>query len=85
MMFTDSIDENVETIRELLGGIRPEDRKRAKKAAVMVENMVVRLQKEYPKDAAVALGAAFAIYMIAQRFVQNQKEQPERGLIQLLQ
>ncbi len=85
-MFTDSINENVETLRELLGGIPPESRRRAKKAAVTLENAFTRLQKDYPKDAAVALGAAFAILILAQRLVEapKQGDKAEGSLIQLL-
>lgn len=86
MQFTDSIDENVETIRELLGGIPQEAQNRAKKAAVLMENQFTRLQKDYPKDTAVALGAAFAIFLLAQRIVEAPKEgDGSKGLIQLLQ
>lgn len=85
-MFTDSITENVEMLRELLGGIPPESRRRAKGAAVALENQFTRLQKEYPKDPAIALGAAFAVFMLAQRLVEapKQGDSAEKNLIQLL-
>jgi hypothetical protein len=85
-MFTDSIDENIEILRELLGGIPPEARRRAKRAAVEIENVFSGLQKNHPKDPAVALGAAFAVFLLAQRLVEA-KEQggSDKGLIQLLQ
>lgn len=84
-MFKDSIDENVEILRELLGGIPPESRKRAKKAAVALENAFTRLQKDHPKDAVVALGAAFAIFKLAQRLVEAPKQgDSDKRLIQLL-
>jgi hypothetical protein len=86
MEFTDSIDENVEILRELLGGIPPEARDRAKKAAIALENQFTRLQRDYPKDTAIALGAAFAVFMLAQRIVEapKQGDGKDRGLIQLL-
>ena len=84
-MFTDSIDENVEMLRELLGGVPPESRRRAKKAAVALENTFTRLQKDHPKDAVIALGAAFAIFMLAQRLVEAPKQgDSDKRLIQLL-
>lgn len=84
-MFTDSIDENVETLRELLAGIQPEHRRRAKKAAVALENTFTRLQKDHPKDSVVALGAAFAVFMLAQRIVEAPKQgDSDKRLIQLL-
>lgn len=84
-MFTDSIDENVELLHEMLGGLPPEHRRMAKKAAVTIENVFTQLQKDHPKNAAVALGAAFAVFLLAQRL----GEAPEQGgsdkqLIQLL-
>lgn len=84
-MFSDSIDENVEILRELLGGISPQHRNRAKKAAVSLENAFTRLQKDYPKDSTVALGAAYAIFMLAQRLVEAPKQgDSDKRLIQLL-
>jgi hypothetical protein len=84
-MFTNQIDENIETLRVLLAGLPPEHRRRAKKAAVTIENVFTGLQKDYPKDAAVALGAAFAVFLLAERLC----DAPEQGgsdkhLIQML-
>lgn len=84
-MFTDSIDDNVELLRELIGGIPPERRRQAKKAAAAIEKTWNDLIRDNPKNPAVALGAAFAIYMLAQRL----GEAPEQGgsdkkLIELL-
>jgi len=85
-VFTDSIDDNLETIRELLGGIPPSERNRAKRAAVLLENTFTKIAKDNPKDPAVGLGAAFAIFMLAQRLVQAPKQgDSDKGLIQLLQ
>lgn len=84
-MFTDSISENIETLRELLGGLPPEARKRAKKAAVTIENVFTGLQKDYPKDPAVALGAAFAVFLLAERLCEAPEQGgSDKGLIQLL-
>lgn len=86
MQFTDSIDNNLEILKELLGGIGPAHRERAKRAAVKLENVFTALQRDNPKDPAVALGAAFAIYTLAQRLVNaGQDGAPaESSLIQLL-
>ena len=85
-MFTDSIDENLEIIRELLGGIPPSERQRAKRAAVTLENTFTAIAKANPKDPAVGLGAAFAIFILAQRLVQAPSQSDsDKGLIQLLQ
>ena len=84
-MFSDSISENIETLRVLLGGIQPEHRRTAKRAAVSIENVFTQLQKDNPKNPAVALGAAFAVFLLAERLC----EAPEHGgtdqkLIELL-
>jgi hypothetical protein len=82
-MFKDSISENIELLRTLLAGFPPESRKRAQKAAVMIENVFTRLQKDHPKDTAVAIGAAFAVFLLAERLVET-KEQGDKSLIQTL-
>ena len=84
--FNDSIENNIEVITELLRGLPEPTRKRAVAAAVRLENTFTRLQKDYPKDAAVALGAAFAVFKLAERIVQapKQGDGEQRGLIQLL-
>jgi hypothetical protein len=84
--FNDSIENNVEILAELLRGIPPADRRRAVRAASALENTFTRLQKDYPKDHVVALGAAFAVFKLAERIVQapKQGDNPDRGLIQLL-
>jgi hypothetical protein len=84
-VFTDSIEQNIELLRELLAGVPPEARRRAKKAAVTIENVFTGLQKDYPKDPAIALGAAFAVFLLAQRLCDKPEESDsDKGLIQLL-
>lgn len=83
-MFSQNIDENCEILKELIGGIPPTQRNKAKRAAMKIEKAFTDLQKDHPKDAAVALGAAFAIYMIGARIVEQAKEGDGKGLIQLL-
>jgi hypothetical protein len=85
MEFTDSVAENAEILTELLRGIPPEARRRAKKAAVTIENVFTGLQKDHPKDIAVALGAAFAVFKLAER-LKDAKAQggSDKNLIQLL-
>lgn len=86
MEFNDSIDNNLGIIKELMHGIPPERRKMALKAAVMFENMWTRLQKDHPRDNAVALGAAFAVFTLAERLVQAGKggDREQSSMIQLL-
>ena len=84
-MFSDSIENNLETIRELLQGIPPSERARARRAAAMVEKVIVGIQKDNPKSPAVALGTAFALFMLSQRIVSAPKEgDKDKGMIELL-
>jgi hypothetical protein len=83
-MFSNDITENCETIKELLGALPPSARGRAKKAAAAIEKVFVGLQRNNPKDGATALGAAFAIYMIGARIVEQAKEGKHENLIQLI-
>jgi hypothetical protein len=84
--FNDSIENNIEVITELLRGVPPAGRKRAQRAAVQLENVFTRLQKDHPKDPYVAIGAAFALFKLSERIVNapKQGDSQERGLIQLL-
>ena len=88
MEFTDSVSENVEILAELIRGIPPEARNRAKKAAASLENVFSQLKRDYPRDPAVALGAAFAVFIMAQRMVEAPKQGDSSadgmGLIHLL-
>ena len=83
-MFSNDIEENCETLKELLRALPPSTRGRAKMAAAAIEKVFTGLQKDHPKDGAIALGAAFAIYMIGARIVEQAKEGKHDNLIQLL-
>lgn len=84
-MFTDSIENNLETLRELLGAIPPSERGRAQRAAMLIEKAVMGLIKDNQGHPAVGLGMSFAIFMIAQRLVSSPQEgDGERRLIELL-
>ena len=83
-MFTNNIEENCDILKELIRGIPPSQRQRAKHAAAAIEKVFMGLQKDHPKDPAIALGAAFAIYMIGARIVEQAKEGKHDNLIQLL-
>ena len=85
MEFTDSVAENAEILTELIRGIPPGARKRAQKAAVKIENVFTALQRDNPKDIAVALGAAFAVFKLAQRLAEAKAQGgSDKNLIQML-
>lgn len=85
-MFGDSVEANIETVKELLQGMPPSARGRAKQAAVAIEKAVMGARMENPKDPAIALGVAFALFSFAQRIVQGDASDEGSGerLIQLL-
>lgn len=84
-MFTDSIESNLETIRELVAGVPPSERERCRRAAAIVEKTVIALQRDNPKSPAVALGTAFALFTLAQRIVEAPKQSDkDTGMIELL-
>ena len=83
MIFTDSIDENVEVLTELLRGVSPEHRRNAKKAAAAIENTWQALIKDNPRNPVVALGAAWAVMKIAQHVTKKQQESNNQ-LVKLL-
>ena len=84
--FNDSLENNIEVITELLRGVPAPQRRKAQRIAVILENTVTRLQKDYPNDPYAAVGAAFCIFKLAQRIVEAPKhgDGEKRGLIQLL-
>ena len=84
--FTDDIDQNLEIISELIRDMPPQYQARAKAAAIRFEQTWDGLRRDFPKDPAVALGAAWAIHQLAQRMVAQDKEAEKSGggLIQLL-
>jgi hypothetical protein len=84
MMFQDSITHNIEILRELIAALPPESKRMAQGAAVHMERAFAQLQKDHPKSAPVALGAAFALHLIAERMVENSTEDSSKGLIELV-
>jgi hypothetical protein len=83
-MFTKDIEENCEIIEELIRALPKSQQPRAKYAAATIEKVFTGLQKDHPRDGAVALGAAWAIYKIGAKIVEQAKEGKHDNLIQLL-
>jgi hypothetical protein len=83
-MFSKDIEENCDTLRELLRALPPSQRSKAARAAAKIEKAFMALQKDHPKDGAVALGAAFAVFMIGARITERAKEGAHDGLIKLV-
>jgi hypothetical protein len=85
MQFVDSVDENVEMLRTIIAALHPQHRNYAKHACVTIENTWNALIKDNPRNQAVALGAAFAVYLLAQRLGEAEEQGgSDKKLIQLL-
>jgi hypothetical protein len=83
--FTDSLSENKELIAMLVQGLTREGQIRAKRTAMRFEKLWQAVIRENPKDPALTLGAAFAVYELAERLTRAQREQPKaEGLIQVV-
>lgn len=85
-LLNNEIDSTLETVKELLRGLPQAQKERAKHAAVTMETAFQGLRKAYPNDPATALGAVFAIFTLADRLVNIERdcETKGQGMIQLL-
>ena len=83
--FTDSIDANLDLIRELLLALPAGSRNQAKLAAVTIEKAFRAIQRDAQGNPGAAIGTAFAIYMLAQEMVKKSEAgEKDNPLIQLL-
>lgn len=83
-MFSDSIENNCEVLDQMIRALPPSQRHKAKVGAEKIEKVFQGIQHDYPKDGAVTLGVAWAIYKIGQKMVEQSKEGQHEGLIQLI-
>jgi hypothetical protein len=82
--FTDSIDGNIELLRELIGSLPPSKRDVCRRAAAKIENAVNAIKNDHGNDPAVGLGMAFAVCLVAKQLLESDNEGDKEGLIQLL-
>jgi len=83
LQFTDSIDQNLELLQELIDGMPQGAKVRGQNAAAAVGNVIHALRRDNPKDPAVAIGVALAIFSVGQQMVHAQAE-TDKPLIQLI-
>jgi hypothetical protein len=83
MRFGDSIDENLDTLREVLSQLPTPAKRRARAASIAIENTITRLRKESP-DGATALGVLLAAHVVSQRLIEGQRHADEPSLIELV-
>lgn len=82
--FGDSVDGNLDLIKQLLGNCTVGQKERAKRAAVQIESVVEAIRKDNANDPAVGLGLAFAIFYIAQNLAKSGSVKEDGPRIQLL-
>lgn len=84
-MFTDSINENVSFVEDLISGLPRPAKVRCGKIAQQFEDLFNQIRQDNPRDPAAALGAAFAVFKISERIVENDtSESADGNMIQLL-
>lgn len=83
LTFTGNIDDDLNTLRELLGNVPDSRRETARRVAVKVEKVINEIRRDYRGDPVAGLGLTFAVFMIAQQMVEASKA-GESPLIQLL-
>lgn len=71
MQFSDSINENLELLQQVLGNATPGQKERAKRVATQISDVVENIRKDGGKDPAAGVGVAFAVMYIAQNMVQG--------------
>ncbi|MGH8260335.1 MAG: hypothetical protein ACREUG_11655 [Steroidobacteraceae bacterium] len=83
MRFGDSIEQNLETLREVLSQLPTPMKRRARNASIAIERAIMGLRKNSP-DGATALGVMLAAHVVSQRLIEGQTHGDEPSLIQLV-
>jgi hypothetical protein len=85
-LLNNGIDTTLEQVGELIRALPPEAKGRAKYAALAFEQLFQKLRTDHPRDPSIALGAAWAIFTLADRLVKldNDGEEKGGGLIKLV-
>lgn len=82
--FGDSIDSNLDLIKELLGNCTNGQKERAKRVAMRIERTLIAIQKDSAGDPAAGIGLAFAVMLTAQNLVKEDSVVEDGPRIQLL-
>lgn len=84
-VFTDSIQENLVLLEELVRGLPPGARFQAKQAADLIENTFNRIQRDSQGNVGAAIGTAWAIYKLSEQLVRKSDgDDKGRKLIELV-
>lgn len=82
--FSDSIEGNIDVLRELIEALPPSQRPIAKRAAALVEKTVMAIRKDTQGNVAAGIGMTYAMCVIVKRLLESDDEGERGGLIQLL-
>lgn len=81
-MFSDSLEDNLAIITDIVSGMPDSAQARMRRAAGTLEKTIVDIIADSPKDPAVALGILWATTVIAKRMAEG--EHKDVNLIQLV-
>jgi len=79
LQFSDSIEDNLNTLREVIAGMPHGAQVRARKMGEKLVDVITAAMKENPKDPAIGTGVCWAVHFMAQHMTKDNKR-----LIQLL-
>ncbi len=79
LRFSDSLEENLGIIQDLISGMPASAQQRARKMAEKLGVVIEQARKESPKDPAIGLGIILAVHHVAYEMTKD-----NRGLIELL-
>lgn len=85
-MFGDSINGNLELVKELAQNLPPSERDQCRRAIGTVEKFSMDMSKLLMGNAAAGLGFAFGVFLLSQRLANGSGNggDSEKSLIQLL-
>lgn len=84
MQFSDSIEENMELVQQLIGNLTAGQKERAKRNAERIVGVIDAIRKDNAKDGAAGIGVAFAVFYVAQNLTKGGTVREDGPRIQLL-
>lgn len=82
--FIDSCHDDFQLCQELIRGMPGTAQQRAKKAAAQLIEVWDKLKTEAPNDPAVAVGAAFAVFFMADHIINSTESAVSDKLIKVV-
>jgi len=79
LTFTGVVEDDMNTIREIISGMPATAQQRARKTAEKIRLVVEQIKQDNPKDPAAGVGLLFAVLFIADEMTKD-----NRSVIQLV-